>query len=90
MFDSIFHVTDNIRHSFDIKPGVFEPVDSGLGQVERVVGVGDGVQGDDETEAVPGGAGDHDTLTDTRQLQSHSLLHGGHVQTILSVKFNNI
>ena len=90
MFDPGLHVAHHIRHCLHIKPGVLEPVDRGLAEVEGVVGVGDGVQGDDEAEAVPGRAGHDHTLTHAGQLQPHPLLHGRDHHLLLRVQLDKV
>ena len=84
VLDAILHVAHNIGHRLHVEPGVLEPVDGGLGEVEAVVGVGDRVEGEDDAEAVPGGAGHDAHLGHAGQLQPHSLLQRRHEDVLLA------
>ena len=83
MFDARLHVGHYVRHGLHVEPGVLEPVDRGLGEAERVVGVRDGVERQDDSQLVPHGVGDDDALGNAGELQSDPLLHRGHVQLIV-------
>ena len=84
MFDAILHVAHDICHRLHVEPGVLEPVDRGLGEVEAVIGVGYRVEGEDDAEAVPGGAGHDAHLGHTGQLEPHSLLQRRHEDLLLA------